>query len=627
MEDEPFKGFRITSDPDTTSIEQPGKDPVRETSHLPLRLLLVSDLAPQAGDVDWDGPSRVRRVDKHSFDALMQEVAPRLAIEVPNTLSTSPTLLELDLSFPSLDAFQPAQVAAQVPSLARLLQVRVLVTEVKTGGIGPDTFRERLGETGGDPGWADQLYQTIAAPEAPASTGPAAPDQPSGGGTLDRLLGLIDLDAQPAEDPSAPAATGDTGLMGALMSAVTGDTKTTPKVEQSAADKLLADLDSGIGSQLNAIFGHADFRHLEAAWRGLKFLVDRIHFRQNIQLEVLAAGKGDLSAALYYQVLMPEHSGTLEKPPLSAAILDVAFDNSNADMALLEDLAGTGASLQAMLVASVGPAFFGVSDYSGFAKLPPLWQHFEGPEYIEWNKLRQQKSSAYLALALPAFLLRAPYGDHHPAKDVAFNEEGQLWGNAAFAVAARMAASYAETGWPTHLVGGSQRRIENLPLWKSPQGHTPLSVIIPDSKLSEFSKAGFVVVNGLVKHDAIYLARAQTVCQPEAYEDLMAATEARIHVTLACQLFVARAAHHLYAAQQALAPGMAVEQVKQAVEARLRAFFHTEGHTVPPEAVSVEVVDDSGVPDQNLLAIRLRPPSFVLDRQVSLVMGLPVPKT
>lgn len=627
MPDEPFKGFRITSDPDATSIEQPGQDPAREVHPLPLRLLLVSDLAPHASVEDWAGPSRVHRVDKNSLRALMEALAPRLNLDVPNTISDAPRLLEVDLAFPTLDAFRPEQVAQQVPALASLTQVRALVARVRRGEIDLDAFRVQLAATGVDAMWAERLYQTLSAPEAPTPTtqdpSPSA-SAPSGeGGALDRVLGMVDLGDEASETPAPPKGGG--GFMGTLIDAFTGETGAASKVEKTAADRLLDDLDDVLSNQLNAIFRHAAFRRLEAAWRGLKFLVDRIDFRKGVQLEVLAAGKDDLSEVLYHQVLVPEHSDEHEKPPLSCVIVDIAFDNSNADLALLDDLADTGASLQAPLIVSAAPAFFGVDDYRGLAGLPPLWQHVERPEYIAWNKLREKRASQYLALALPAFLLRLPYGAENPAAPFVFNEEGGLWGNAVLAVAAAIAGSFTRTGWPTHFVGSSEG-LEHLPLWPHAEGQSPLAVLLPASKLPEFSKGGFVVLSGKVNHDALHVARAATVCLPEAYEDLMAATEARIHVTLACTLFVAQAAHHVLAVQQTIVPGTPVAQVKQEAEARLRAFFHTQGHAVPPDAVEIQQVDDSGMEGHDLLAIRLRTPRYVLDRPVSLVMGLPVPK-
>ena len=88
-------------------------------------------------------------------------------------------------------------------------------------------------------------------------------------------------------------------------------------MEKDAEDLLLADLDGALDRQVNAILNHPDVRRLEEAWRGLKFLVDRINFRENILLEVLPASKADLDEALYHQVLLPEHQAT-KQPPLSA---------------------------------------------------------------------------------------------------------------------------------------------------------------------------------------------------------------------------------------------------------------------------------------------------------------------
>ena len=49
------------------------------------------------------------------------------------------------------------------------------------------------------------------------------------------------------------------------------------------------------------------------------------------------------------------------RAPLAAIILGFAFGHDLQDVALLEDLAGTAASLQASLIASAGPAFFSVT--------------------------------------------------------------------------------------------------------------------------------------------------------------------------------------------------------------------------------------------------------------------------
>lgn len=609
-------GLFITSDPDVTSITQPGADPARQLNDLPLRLMLVSNLAPQANEDEWSEPTRVHSVDKNSFQDVMQKLSPQLVLEVPNHVSDQPRLLDVELAFSSLDDFRPAAVARQVPALAQLLEIRTHIDSARQGRIDLDTFKDRLDAAGVDADWAGQLYNVLMAPpSAPRSRSSGS----SGSSMLDRIFGMVGTgedDAVPAPQPKP------SGVTDSFIDAVVGEAAPSgPKVEKRTADGLIRDMDEVLGAQLKEIFSAPAFRRLEAAWRSLKFLVDRLPFRKNVQLEVLATDRDHLSEALYYQVLMPEHSGETGKAPLSALILDLAFDNSADDVEQLDDLAETGASLQVPIIATASATFFGLDGETRLDRIPTLNHHLSRPEYIAFNKLRERKEARYVSLALPSFLLREPYGEKNPAKELVFEEEGKVWGHASIATAAIIAKSFAETGWPTN-VTGEARRLESLPLWKAQQGHTPLSAFVPDAKLSELAKAGFVVLAGRPNHDGIYIARAQTLGKPESFEDLMAATEARIHVTLACQLFVARAAHFLLHLQDTFEP---VSDPEEEVTKRLRAFMHTEGKSLPREAVEVERVQQVDVPGQVLLAVRLRPPAHVLSRTVSLVMGVQVP--
>ena len=53
-------------------------------------------------------------------------------------------------------------------------------------------------------------------------------------------------------------------------------------------------IDSRISGQINEILHHKQFQELESAWRGLKFLVDRVDSDSNIKLEILNVSKKDL---------------------------------------------------------------------------------------------------------------------------------------------------------------------------------------------------------------------------------------------------------------------------------------------------------------------------------------------
>ena len=62
-------------------------------------------------------------VDVDNFDERLKAMKPRVAIQVPNTL-TGEGNLSVDISFESMDDFSPAAVARKVDALNKLLQAR-----------------------------------------------------------------------------------------------------------------------------------------------------------------------------------------------------------------------------------------------------------------------------------------------------------------------------------------------------------------------------------------------------------------------------------------------------------------------------------------------------------------------
>ena len=594
-------GIRITSDPETTRMTVPGAEAAPREASLPLRLLLVADLVPEARP-SWRQDALVRRVDTHHFGEVLEAMQPALRLDVSNRLSPQPQTLEIALRFRSLKDFTPEGIARQVPALARLLAIRTEVHGVRSKGTDRETFRARLADAGVDAASADALYGQLTAP--PPKPKPARdPDDP-----LDRLMGMVDA----GDGTDEPA-----GLGGALADAVSDSG---PRIVRSAADEIVEDFDRKLGAQLRAILEHPDFRRLEAAWRGLKFLVDRLPPREPVLLDVLPAPREALAEALYYQVLVPEHEGGGDTVPLAAVLLGFAFGNEQADVAALEDLAETGASLQAPVIASAKSAFFGLDGPEDEAALPLVPQMTAGPAYIHWTKLREREDARFVALAYPPFLLRAPYGPDNPAKAFPLDEGGHLWGGGALAVGAALVDSFARTGWPTHLAG---RSVENLPLHATARGRTPLARLLPDDKAAELADAGFVVLTGEPNRDTLRLAHAPNLARPQSFDDPEKTAHAAAHATLGCGLFTARAAHRMLALPGELDPADSLETKQHHIAARLRAFLG--GADVPEDAVSVEPVPTAEIEGHDLFAVRMQPPRSVLAHPVHLAVGLPVP--
>lgn len=94
---------------------------------LPFVMGVLADLSGNASAVDKaDLADRgFLDIDMDNFERRMAAVAPAVAFRVPNKLSDEAgSELPVRLAFSSMDDFGPAQIARQVPELAKLLEAR-----------------------------------------------------------------------------------------------------------------------------------------------------------------------------------------------------------------------------------------------------------------------------------------------------------------------------------------------------------------------------------------------------------------------------------------------------------------------------------------------------------------------
>ena len=69
-------------------------------------------------------------------------------------------------------------------------------------------------------------------------------------------------------------------------------------VNKTLIDEMIVRLDEKISHQVDEILHNDKFQEMESAWRGLKLLVDRTDFRENIKIEVLNVSKEELLTIL-----------------------------------------------------------------------------------------------------------------------------------------------------------------------------------------------------------------------------------------------------------------------------------------------------------------------------------------
>src|SRR4051794_22565700 len=56
------------------------------------------------------------------------------------------------------------------------------------------------------------------------------------------------------------------------------------RVDKALVDAMIAEVDRRLTAQVNEIMHHQEVQKLESSWRSLKFLVDRVDFRENIRV-------------------------------------------------------------------------------------------------------------------------------------------------------------------------------------------------------------------------------------------------------------------------------------------------------------------------------------------------------
>jgi type VI secretion system protein ImpB len=108
-------------------------------------------------------------VDVDNFDSRMKAMKPRVAFQVPNTL-TGEGNLSVDITFDNMEDFTPGAVAKKVDSLNKLLEARQQLANLVTYMDGKTGAEDLLAKVMADPA----LLATLSSTAKPADDTPAA---------------------------------------------------------------------------------------------------------------------------------------------------------------------------------------------------------------------------------------------------------------------------------------------------------------------------------------------------------------------------------------------------------------------------------------------------------------------
>ena len=131
---------------------------------LPFAMGVLADLSGKPADpLAPVADRKFLDMDVDNFDSRMKSMKPRVAFQVPNSL-TGEGNLSVDLTFDNMDDFSPAAVAKKVDSLSKLLDARQQLSNLVTYMDGKTGAEELIAKVLADPA----LLATLGSSEKPA---------------------------------------------------------------------------------------------------------------------------------------------------------------------------------------------------------------------------------------------------------------------------------------------------------------------------------------------------------------------------------------------------------------------------------------------------------------------------
>lgn len=334
----------------------------------------------------------------------------------------------------------------------------------------------------------------------------------------------------------------------------------------------IAQVDHLISLQLNEILHHPAFQKLEGSWRGLKYLMDQSETGAMLKIRVLNATKKEVlrdlqrapefDQSVLFKKVYEDEFGIFGGEPFSALIGDYEFSRHPEDMEFLERVSQVAAGAHAPFLTAASPELLNLESFAQLGDPRDIGKIFDSTEYAKWKSFRASDDSRYVGLAMPRVLMRLPYGkETKPIEEFSF-EEGvdgtdhskYLWGNAAYALGARLTQAFAKYGWCAAIRGvEGGGLVEGLPAhtFHTDEGDValkcPTEIAITDRREKELADQGLIPLVHCKGTDYAAFFSVQSGNKPKKFDKAEANANARLSAQLPYILAVCRFAHFLKA--------------------------------------------------------------------------------
>jgi type VI secretion system protein ImpC len=332
----------------------------------------------------------------------------------------------------------------------------------------------------------------------------------------------------------------------------------------------IAQIDHLVSIQLNEILHQPQFQKLEATWRGLRYLLDQSETSTMLKIRILNTSKRELlrdlqraaefdQSALFKKVY-EEEFGIFGGEPFGALIGDYEFSKHPEDLELLEKISQVAAGAHAPFLSAASAELLNLPSFTTLDQPRDIGKIFDSTEFAKWKSFRQSEDSKYVCLTCPHILMRLPYGKDTKPVDGFNYEEGvdgtdhtkYLWGNAAYALGAKITQAFAQYGWCTAIRGvEGGGLVEGLPAhtFRTDEGDValkcPTEIAITDRREKELADQGLVPLVHCKGSDKAAFFSIQSANKPKVYDTDAATANARLSAQLPYMMATCRFAHYL----------------------------------------------------------------------------------
>jgi type VI secretion system protein ImpC len=428
---------------------------------------------------------------------------------------------------------------------------------------------------------------------------------------------------------------------------------------EATIDAQIAQIDQRLSSQLDQILHNEAFQKLEATWRGLRYLLDQSETGQLLKIKVLNITKRELlknyqkapefDQSALFQKVYEEGYGTYGGAPFGALVGDYEFTRGPEDVELLEHIAGTAAASHCPFLSATGSEMLNLEEFTQLNSIRDISTVFAGTDSAKWKSFRTSEDSRYVGLCMPHMLMRLPYGRDGVRVD-AFNYEEDvdgtnhqkyLWGNAAFAMAARLTQAFAQYEFCTAIRGPEGGgKVEGLPVhnFRTWEGDVamkcPVEVQISDRREKELADQGFIPLVHCKDTDYAAFFSVQSAQKPKLWNTDEANKNARLSAQLPYMLAICRFAHYMKVMMRdKIGRHMSKVDLQRFLSNWINEFVLDQDDATqeqkakrPLRAASIEVEEDPAKPGVYRTILLLQPHLQLDELNVSLRLVAEVPK-